>query len=115
MSDYVVLKLVTGEQILATLLTDDTFGVVVLDPVLVRMVPYVKNGNFSEQAVTSMFCQFSESNRYTFSHRNILFCNELESSLVSFYKKVVISFTDDKPEEHVTEDVKPKINTNRFH
>lgn len=99
MDNYVVLKLITGEQLLATLLNETDDGVVVLDPITVRMIPTV-GGSLSEQAVTSMYCQFSDDKSFVFDYKNVIYMKELSSKIVPYYKKLVREFNDENRQTH---------------
>ena len=99
MDNYVVLKLITGEQLLATLLNETEDGIVILDPISVRMIPTV-GGTLSEQAVTSLYCQFSDEKMFTFDYKNVIYIKELSSKIVPYYKKLVREFNDENRQTH---------------
>lgn len=110
MDNYVVLKLITGEQLLATLLNETDDGVVILDPITVRMIPTV-GGSLSEQAVTSLYCQFSDDKSFTFDYKNVIYIKELSSKIVPYYKKLVREFNDENRQTHefYSEEVKKDL------
>ena len=95
MDNYVVLKLVTGEQLLATLVNETDDGIVILDPITVRMIPTVGGGAMTEQAITSIYCQFSDDKMFVFDYKNIIYCKEMSSKIVAYYKKLVREFNED--------------------
>lgn len=97
LDNYVVLKLVTGEQLLGTLVNETDDGVVILDPIIVRMIP-TAGGSLSEQAVTTMYCQFSDDKLFTFDYKNVIYCKDLSSKIVPYYKKLVREFNDENRE-----------------
>ena len=99
MDNYVVLKLVTGEQLIGTLVNETDDGIVVLDPISVRMIPTV-GGSLSEQAVTSLYCQFSDDKVFTFDYKNVIYCKDLSSKIVPYYKRLVREFNDENRETH---------------
>ncbi len=112
MNNYVVMKLITGEQIIATLLNESIAGILVLDPILVRMVSESNNGVYTEQAITSTYCQFSNDQSFVFDHKNIVFCKDLNPKMIPFYIKVCAalkksSIISDEPEEQII--------TSKFH
>lgn len=89
MNEFTVFKLITGEQVIATLLNDIEDGIVVLNPIIVKMIYMVKDGDHIEQAVTSKFCQFSEDNIFAFHHRNLIYRKKLDPEMVSYYIRIV--------------------------
>lgn len=99
MDNYVVLKLITGEQLLATLLNETEDGVVVLDPIVVRMIPTV-GGSLSEQAVTSLYCQFSDDKDFAFDYKNVIYIKDMATKMIPYYKKLVHEFNDDNRQVH---------------
>lgn len=99
MSDYVVFKLITGEQVIATLLNEITDGIVVVNPIIVKMIYLFRDNKHIEQAVTSKFCQFSEDNIFAFHHRNIIYKKKLDPNMVSYYAKIVESLESDDIDE----------------
>jgi len=95
LSDYVVLKLCTGEQLLATLLNETIEGVVILDPVQVKLVTAYDEGEYVEQAITNSYCQFTQERRFTFNWKDVLYCKELDPVMVKYYNKLVLAFGEE--------------------
>ena len=89
MNEYVVFKLVSGEQMIGTLLNDISEGIVVLDPIIVKMVHIVRDGEHVEQAVTSRFCQFAEDNVFAFRHRDLIYKKKLDPNMVQYYARII--------------------------
>jgi hypothetical protein len=99
LDNYAVVKLITGEQLLCTLLNETDDGIVVLDPITVRMIPTV-GGSLSEQAVTSLYCQFSDEKTFVFDYKNVIYCKDMASKLIPYYKKLVREFNDENRQTH---------------
>lgn len=89
MNEYVVFKLISGEQMIGTLLNDISEGIVVLDPIIVKMVHVVRDGEHVEQAITSRFCQFAEDNIFAFHHRNLIYKKKLDPNMVQYYARII--------------------------
>lgn len=94
MNEYVVFKLITGEQVIATLINESEVGLVVVDPIIVTMRYIVRDGQHIEQAITSKFCQFAENNTYTFSKRNLIFYKKLNDDMIMYYTRIVKALND---------------------
>lgn len=110
MNDYVVLKLISGEQLIASLLNETSEGIVVLDPIVVRMHAIVRDGTNVEQAVTSRFCQFGEDNVFAFHYRNLIYRKKLDPDMIPYYTRIVKALEAednmiDPPEELLSSDI----------
>lgn len=105
--DCVVFKLVTGETIIATLLNETEDGIVVLNPLQVKMVPidYGDDG-YGEQAIANRFCPFTDDKDFTFGSKNIVYCKPLHPKMIDYYNKLVLAFGKEGTEESVPKEEK---------
>lgn len=94
-NDYVVFKLVTGEQVIATLLNEANDAIVVIDPIQVRMVPMVQDSEYSEQALTNRLCQFTDETEFIFSHKDIVYLKPLHPKMRRHYERLVVAFNEE--------------------
>ena len=92
MSEYVVMKLCTGEQILATVVNETLDGISVLDPIQVKMIPMMDQGEYVEQVVSNTYCKFTKERQFTFNYKDIIYCKALNPVIVKYYKKLVLAF-----------------------
>jgi hypothetical protein len=95
LSEYVVLKICTGEQLLATLLNETLDGVTILDPIQVKLIPMYDEGEYVEQAITNNYCQFSQDRSFTFHWKDVIYCKELDPVMIKYYKKLVLAFGEE--------------------
>lgn len=98
MSDYVVLKLCTGEELLGELLNDAVDGISVLNPIEVRSIPQWNKGELQEHVVSKLYCKFSDDHRFTFNNKDVVYCKDLTPSTIRYYKKLVFAFLSNKSE-----------------
>jgi len=89
LNEYVVFKLITGEQVIGTLLNDVSEGIVVLNPIIIQMVHAIRDGDHIEQAVTSRFCHFAEDNVFAFHHRNLIYKKKLDPNMIPYYARII--------------------------
>lgn len=89
MIDYVFIKLTTGEQLMATLETEDGSHVAISNPMLLRLIPYSDNGKIQEHVTATPFCQFSEGDDFILPKTSIMFIKQLSSKILDHYKLVV--------------------------
>jgi hypothetical protein len=118
-NEYVVFKLITGEQVLATLLNETKDGIVVIDPIQVRMVPMVENNEYSEQALTNRLCQFTDETEYVFNHKDIVYLKGLHPKMHGHYERLVLAFGEESKvvEEYYVEEDKreDKLDPNQLY
>lgn len=118
-NEYVVFKLITGEQVLATLLNETKDGIVVIDPIQVRMVPMVENNEYSEQALTNRLCQFTDETEYTFNYKDIVYMKSLHPKMHGHYERLVLAFGEESKvvEEYYVEEDKreDKLDPNQLY
>jgi hypothetical protein len=118
-NDYVVFKLVTGEQVIATLLNEVEDCIVVIDPIQVRMVPMLQDAEYSEQALTNKFCQFTDETEFVFNHKDIVYLKPLHPKMRGHYEKLVLAFGEESKvvEEYYVErdDREDKLDPNELY
>lgn len=97
MSDYIVIRLCTGDQLLAEVDHVTTEGITVLNPIQVKTVPALdENGEYVEQMISNRFCQFTSETEFTFNHKDVLFYKDLNHVLIKYYKKLVLAFGEER-------------------
>lgn len=96
MSDYVVMKLTTGEQIIASVVNETLDGITVLDPIQIKAIPMMDEGEYVEQIMSNPYCQFTKDRQFTFNFKDIIYCKDLNPAIVKYYKKLVLAFGEEK-------------------
>lgn len=104
MSDYVVLKLITDELVIAKLVGDTRVGTTVSDPVKIVTTYVQKAGDTILQTSTAPYCRLTMEREFTFLPTNILFIKPLHPELIPFYNKLVKAFEEDESEESLIVD-----------
>lgn len=99
MNDYVVLKLITDELVIAKLLNETRNGVVLLNPVKVVTTYIQKDGHTVLQTSTAPYCRLTTEREFTFAATNLLFIKPLHPELIPFYDQLVKAFEEDESEE----------------
>lgn len=95
MSEYVVLKLCTGDQLMAEVANETLDGISVLNPIQVKSFPVMQDGEYGEQVVSNRYCPFSEDPQFTFNYKDIIYCKDLNPVIVKYYKKLVLAFGEE--------------------
>lgn len=109
MSRYVVLKLISGEQIMGTLIANNSLGITLMDVISVKQLPIMKEGMVSEKVITSMYCNYTDDNYFEFHHKDVIFCKNLKQSLVSHYVRLVDEFYSTSSSEESEADTEVKL------
>jgi hypothetical protein len=94
LNNYVVLKLVSNEMLMAELAEVYETGISVKRPIQVRMVPTIKDGEVAEEPVVSIYCQFTYDEYYDFENSNIIYCKSLVDKIIPFYIKTAAGLYD---------------------
>jgi hypothetical protein len=84
---YVVVRLVTGEQIMSVLQEEDDNYIQLLHPMLVRTIPNFETGK--EHVTAAPFCAFTEEESFILDRKNVLFIKPLKQAFVSHYINIV--------------------------
>jgi hypothetical protein len=95
LSEYVVLKLCTGEQLLAEVANETLDGISVFNPIQVKTIPIMQEGEYGEQVISNRYCTFSNDIQFTFNYKDIIYCKDLNPVIVKYYKKLVLAFGEE--------------------
>ena len=102
---YVVMKLVSGENVLAVLKSEDENFVEVESPMCIRTIPVIETGR--EHITASPLCQFAENNSsYVLDKRNLMFVKKMHHLFIPHYQKIVADH------EEVDFNIEPRMRKN---
>jgi hypothetical protein len=87
---YVVMKLSTGEEIVAHSIEENDYELKVLFPMIVRKVP--RHGGMAESIVLSPYTYFAADDEYTFQKNQIIFLKELDPKYEQEYNRAIDDF-----------------------
>lgn len=94
--NYVLIKLTTGEQLMAHMEAQDATHVAISHPMVIRMIPQAVDGKISENVTATPFCHFAEGVDFVIPLSSIMFIKPLKQSIIPHYENVV------REHEHVT-------------
>jgi len=120
---YLVLKLTTGEQVMATLGSEDDLYVELHSPISIKTIPIIREDGMSERITAQPFNPYSEDKIYRIAKSNILYMKPLHKTFVSHYMRFVSeieetvivnknangSLTMDDSEELTLEEIRKRI------
>ncbi len=102
---YVVMKLVSGENVMAVLKSEDEDFIEVESPMCIRTIPVIETGR--EHITASPLCQFSEdSTSYVLDKKNLMFVKKMHHLFIPHYQKIVADH------EEVGLNIEPRIRKN---
>jgi hypothetical protein len=105
---YIVMKLTSGEQVMAVLKEEDDEHVLLESPMCIRTIPILEASR--EHVTAHPLCQFSDDRSFVIAKRDIMFVKKLHHVFIPHYQRIVaehekLSFvTKDQKEELLWED-----------
>lgn len=123
---YVVLKLISGEQLLAVCEEESNVDITIKNPMLIRIIPGIHpiTRRQVENISASPWCAFVETKEFTLEKSKLLFVKEMHNMVTNQYLKMVEDYetpitvrqTDDgyieavdDNEELTVEDIKEQL------
>ena len=84
---YVIVKLTSGEQMMAVLVNEDDEYIEIEYPMVMRSIPVLSEGK--EHVTAHPFCQFSDDRNFTLHKSNIMFVKRLHHVFIPHYQRIV--------------------------
>lgn len=92
MITYIVIKLMTGEQVMASLEDDAADYLEVSFPMVIKATAVSDGERIQEQVTAHPFCQFSADKYFRLPKACIMFYKELHESLIPHYTRIVNNY-----------------------
>jgi hypothetical protein len=87
--EFVFLKLLNGEQLMAIKREEDKESITIEFPMQIRLFPRLEESGLVEQITSGPYCQFTEDRIFTFSKKDILFAKRLHELMVPHYHRML--------------------------
>lgn len=119
MITYIIIKLQSGEQVMAALEEDGNDYIDISFPMVINATP-VQDGNRIHEHITAKpLCQFSSDKFFRLPKSSILFYKELHEMLIPHYTKIVNSYEDtvlvkQKPQKELDWDEPEKMSVDEI-
>ena len=84
---YVVIKLTSGEQVMAVLRSEDDAHVLVEYPMIMKTIVNFEQGK--EHLTASPLCAFTDDSEFVLPKTNILFIKKLHHVFIPHYQRIV--------------------------
>ena len=88
--EYVIIKLVSGEQLMGVCTEETDKDITVMFPMALRQYPIQReDGTIGEQVTGGPFCAFASDRTFTISKASVMVNKPLHELLVPFYVRMV--------------------------
>jgi len=84
---YIVMKLTSGEQVMAVLKEEDDEHVLLDSPMCIKTIPILEAGR--EHVTAHPLCQFSDDRSFVIAKRDIMFVKKLHHLFIPHYQRIV--------------------------
>jgi hypothetical protein len=88
---YVVLKLITGEQLMATFISEDEYTVNITNVLSVKSIVISESDRKYESMTVSPFCQFTDDPDFVLDKSLVIYVKELSDDVAEKYKSLIES------------------------
>lgn len=84
---FVILKLISGEQVMAVLRSEDEDYIEVESPMCIRTFPILETGK--EHITAHPLCQFTDEINYVLDKKDVMFIKKMHHIFISHYLRIV--------------------------
>lgn len=84
---FVVLKLVSGEQVMAVLHSEDEMFIEIESPMCIKTIPVIETNK--EHITAHPLCQFTDDVNYILDKKDIMFIKKMHHVFIPHYLKIV--------------------------
>lgn len=103
-NEYVVIRLASGEQVMALKTAESDKTVTLLYPMQIKMYPRQReDGSIAETVAGAPFCHFADEKIFNINKNFIVFENSLHPKLVQFYTEMVDQYEATENDHHGAE------------
>ena len=84
---FVVLKLVSGEQVMAVLRSEDSSFIEIESPMCIKTIPIIEDNK--EHITAHPLCQFSDEVKYVLDKKDVMFVKKMHHIFIPHYLRIV--------------------------
>lgn len=92
--NYIVVKLVSGEQIISILENEDDTAIDISFPMVIKTIPVFVNGQAGEHVTAAPFCALSKENKFHLEKKNIVYIKPLHKSFLPHYQRMLSAYDE---------------------
>jgi hypothetical protein len=107
--DYVVLKMITGEQLIAVKRAETKDYLTIEYPMLIKGYAFQNGEEMGEHVTAAPYCKFTDDKIFTFDKQHIVFTKPMHSYAIPFYIGLVeeheeyVEVPEEEPPQSVEE------------
>lgn len=105
MSEIVVVKLVSGEQLMGFLNEETKSGISIENPISIKVINVPTSKGIVEKTVTGPFCNMTDDTLFDFEWNHIMFVKPLHPAIVPLYLEIVDAENDIDSTEDIDESI----------
>ena len=84
---FVIVKLVSGEQVMAVLRSEDDSFIEIESPMCIRTIPVLETNK--EHITAHPLCQFSDDVKYVLDKKDVMFIKKMHHIFIPHYLRIV--------------------------
>jgi hypothetical protein len=92
MDKHIVVKLISGEELVCTYLEEDDYQLTVLFPMIVKHIPRQYEGRLMESISLAPYTYFVSDDEFTFQKNQIIFIKEMNPTHLESYNTAIDDF-----------------------
>tara|TARA_R110000772_G_scaffold138575_5_gene247582 strand:- start:1794 stop:2276 length:483 start_codon:yes stop_codon:yes gene_type:complete len=106
---YAVLKLVTGEEVLCSVLDEDEYQLITMFPMVVKLVQRFVGNKPVESVTLAPYSYFSADDEFTFQKNHVISFKDMDSNYVGVYHDAVDDFIQNADKQATNNDTMEDI------
>jgi hypothetical protein len=103
MTDYVYVRMLNGDQLMATKVYENNDVITIENPMLIRLFPRLEEGGLVEQITSGPYCQFTDDRVFTFQKKDILFAKKLNEIMIPHYERMLAEHEEEEVEKEAVD------------
>jgi hypothetical protein len=92
MDKHIVVKLISGEELVCTYLNEDDYQINVLFPMIVKQIPRQFEGRLMESISLAPYTYFASDDEFSFQKNQIIFIKEMNPTHLNSYNNAIEDF-----------------------
>jgi hypothetical protein len=92
MDKHIVVKLISGEELVCTYLNEDDYQLNVLFPMIVKHIPRAYEGRLMESISLAPYTYFASDDEFSFQKNQIIFIKEMNPMHLDSYNAAIDDF-----------------------
>ena len=102
MTPIVVIKLISGEQLIGFMVEETKTGITIENPISIKVINVPTSNGIVEKTVTGPFCNMTDETLFDFEWEHIIFVKPVHPAIIPLYLEIIAAETDiDNDDENI--------------